>query len=128
MTIRASILLLCLAATPVAAQTAGATGDAATGERLFKARCATCHSVVPGQNRIGPSLANVMGRRAGTLEGARYSQGMRDLGIVWDQPQMETYLANPRAMVKDTTMILAVPSAADRAALGAYLQSISKTD
>ncbi len=41
---------------------------------------------------------------------------------------METYLANPRAMVKDTTMILAVPSAADRAALGAYLQSISKTD
>ncbi|WP_223861830.1 c-type cytochrome, partial [Geminicoccus harenae] len=36
--------------------------QAADGERLFRTRCGTCHSIEPGQNRVGPSLAGVLGR------------------------------------------------------------------
>ncbi|NNH30321.1 c-type cytochrome [Rhizobium sp. SEMIA 4085] len=49
---------------------AAADGDASRGEKLF-ARCSACHSV-NGQEKIGPSLAGVVGRKAGSVEGARY--------------------------------------------------------
>ncbi|WGD29184.1 c-type cytochrome [Ancylobacter sp. WKF20] len=104
----------------VLAPAAGA--QEANGDRLFRTRCASCHSLEPGQNRIGPSLSGIVGRKAGSLEGARYSQGLRDLGITWDAAQLNSFLANPRAMVKGTTMTVAVTNAADRAAIIAYLQ------
>ena len=53
---------------------------------------------------------------------------MRELGVVWDAAQLDTYLANPRAMVKNTTMAIAVPSATDREAIVGYLQSISRAN
>ncbi|MBS9478168.1 c-type cytochrome [Ancylobacter radicis] len=112
-----STLALSGLAPPASAQ------DAATGERLFRTRCASCHSLEPGQNRIGPSLNGVIGRQAGSVEGARYSAGLRDLGITWDAAQIDTFLANPRAMVKGSTMTISVTNAADRAAITAYLQS-----
>jgi cytochrome c len=93
------------------------------GERLFRTRCASCHSLEVGQNRIGPSLNGVIGRKAGSVEGARYSAGLRDLGITWDAAQIDTFLANPRAMAKGSTMTITVTNAADRAAITAYLQS-----
>lgn len=96
----------------------------ANGERLFRTRCATCHSLEPGQNRVGPSLAGIVGRMAGSVEGARYSQGLRDLGIIWDAARLDSFLANPRAMVKGTTMTVSVPNPADRAAITAYLQAL----
>ena len=98
--------------------------DAAAGERLFRTRCGSCHTVQPGQNRIGPSLAGVVGRQAGSVEGARYSQGMRDLGVTWDADQLATFLANPRVMVQGTTMTVSVPNQADRSNIVAYLQSL----
>lgn len=104
----------------VLAPAAGA--QEATGDRLFRTRCASCHSLEPGQNRIGPNLSGIIGRKAGSLEGARYSQGLRDLGITWDAAQLDSFLANPRAMVKGTTMTVAVPNPADRAALIGYLE------
>lgn len=70
--------------------------------------------MTPGQNRIGPSLSGVNGRKAGSVEGAR------ELSITWDAPQIDTFLANPRAMVKGSTMTISVTSAADRAPLTAY--------
>lgn len=94
----------------------------ANGDRLFRTRCASCHSLEPGQNRIGPSLGGIIGRKAGSLDGARYSPGLRDLGITWDAAQLDSFLTNPRALVKGTTMTVAVPNPADRAALIGYLE------
>jgi cytochrome c len=45
--------------------TAYAQGDAAAGEKIF-AHCAPCHSNKPGENKFGPSLAGVFGRKIGT--------------------------------------------------------------
>lgn len=102
-----------------------AAQDAAAGERLFRQRCSACHTVQPGQNRIGPSLAGVVGRKAGSVEGARYSQGMRDLGITWDAARIDGFIANPRALVPGTAMTVAVPSASDRANITAYLSGLT---
>ncbi|MGO1075631.1 c-type cytochrome [Inquilinus sp. CA228] len=95
--------------------------DAAAGERAFRTRCATCHSVEPGQNRAGPSLAGVAGRKAGSVEGARYSQALRDSGITWDSQSLDGYLADPRGTVPGTSMTVRLADAAQRAAIIAYL-------
>jgi cytochrome c len=115
-------LLSSLALVPALMPASAAAQDSAVGERLFRTRCGSCHSIEPGQNRIGPSLSGIFGRKAGSVEGARYSAGMRELGVTWDTAQLETFLTNPRAMVKGTTMTIAVTRAEDRQAIAAYLQ------
>ncbi len=104
-----------------------AAQDVAAGERLFRQRCGACHSVESGQNRVGPSLAGILGRKPGSIPEARYSQGMRDLGSPWDHAQLEQYLANPRGMVPNTTMTIAVPNASERNSIVAYLAWLNRT-
>lgn len=104
---------------PAAAQ--NAAQDAAAGERAFRTRCGTCHSLDPGQNRAGPSLAGVIGRKAGSVEGARYSQALRDSGITWDAQSLDGFLADPRGTVPGTSMTTRLADAAQRAAIIAYL-------
>lgn len=99
--------------------------DAAAGERLFKQRCASCHTVQPGQNRIGPHLSGVVGRKPGSVEGARYSNALGALAANWDAANLDAFLTNPRAVAPGTTMTISVPSAADRGSLVAYLQSLT---
>ncbi|WP_191062019.1 c-type cytochrome [Geminicoccus harenae] len=101
--------------------------QAADGERLFRTRCGTCHSIEPGQNRVGPSLAGVLGRAAGTLEGARYSPALRESGIVWSSETIDAYLADPRQLVPGTTMTVGLRAPAERAAVIAYLDGRSTT-
>jgi cytochrome c len=97
--------------------------DAAAGERAFRTRCASCHSLEPGQNRAGPSLAGVIGRKAGGVEGARYSQALRGSGMSWDAQSLDTFLADPRKAGPGTSMTVALRDAAQRAAIIAYLSS-----
>jgi cytochrome c len=97
----------------------------ADGERLFRTRCGTCHTVEPGQNRVGPSLAGVLGRTAGSLEGARYSPALRESGIVWSSETIDAYLADPRQLVPGTTMTVGLRAPAERAAVIAYLDGRS---
>lgn len=124
MTMARPALLLAFAAllgAPLPAAAQDATQDAAAGERAFRTRCATCHSVEAGQNRLGPSLAGVVGRKAGSVEGARTSQALRDSGITWDAPSLDRFLADPRGTVPGTSMTVRLTDAARRAAIIAYL-------
>lgn len=94
----------------------------ADGERLFRQRCGACHTMDPGQNRAGPHLSGIIGRTAGSVEGARYSAAIRESGVVWDSQSLDTFLAAPRQMIAGTTMAVGVPNAAQRAAIIAYLE------
>ncbi len=96
------------------------------GERIYQQRCRSCHSIEPGQNRLGPHLAGVIGRTAGTVDGARYSPDMQQAGIVWDDKMLDTYLDNPRGVVPRTTMTIALRDAAQRSAIIDYLRKLSQ--
>src|SRR5438477_534436 len=61
-----------------------ADGDPGRGQRVFSA-CAPCHSLEPGKNMTGPSLAELWKRQAGTLPGFdRYSPALKGSGIIWE--------------------------------------------
>jgi cytochrome c len=93
----------------------------ADGERLFRQRCSSCHSLEAGQNRAGPSLAGVSGRTAGTVEGARYSPALRDSNVVWNAQTLDSFLTNPRQFVRGTTMAISVTNENQRRALVDFL-------
>lgn len=112
--------LVLLALLPAAA---GAQ-EASEGERLFRQRCASCHATQAGQNRIGPSLAGIAGRRAGSVDGARYSNALRDSGLTWDDASLDRFLANPRQSVPGTTMAVNVPNEGQRQSLIAFLRGL----
>lgn len=80
-----------------------ADGDAAKGEKVF-AKCKACHSLEAGQNKVGPSLAGLFGRKAGSVEGFKYSDAMVNSGITWDEAQLSKYLENPKEAVAGNKM------------------------
>jgi cytochrome c len=76
------------------------TSDAvAAGAALFAKACAGCHAIEAGATGIGPTLAGVVGRRAGTLAGYRYSATLRAAGLTWTEATLTKYLASPQTMV-----------------------------
>src|SRR5581483_908706 len=51
-------------------------GDASAGRQVFR-KCQACHSLEPGKNLVGPSLAGVMDRKAGSVPNYAYSPAMK---------------------------------------------------
>jgi cytochrome c len=105
------------------ASSARAAADATTGQQVF-ARCAACHSTAPGDNKIGPSLAGVFGRKSGSEPGYSYSPALKAASITWDEHSLDQFLANPAADVHGTKMFINVPNAADRQNVIAYLKTL----
>jgi cytochrome c len=101
--------------------------DANEGERLFRQRCASCHALDAKQTRAGPHLDGIIGRRAGSVEKARYSRAMQDAQIIWDDQSLDNFLANPRRAIAGTSMMVGVPNADQRKAIIAYLQTLPGT-
>jgi cytochrome c len=99
-----------------------ATGNPATGAELYRV-CAACHSLEPGRHRTGPSLADVVGREAGSEPGFhRYSQALKQSGIVWDQTALDAWITNPSTFVPGNRMrFKGLPDPQARADLIAYL-------
>jgi cytochrome c2 len=102
-----------------------AGADAGRGERVFQ-RCYACHSVLPGETSLpGPNLRGVVGRRAGTLPGFRFSPGMVEAGargLVWSRETLDAYLADQLAAVPGTEMAMPpLRDAGDRADVIDYL-------
>jgi cytochrome c len=102
-----------------------AQGDAAAGEKVF-AHCAPCHSTKPGENKFGPSLVGVFGRKSGTEPGYNYSSAMKGLNVTWDEKTLDEYLQGPGKFVRGTRMVYFVPNEKDRQDVIAYLKTLSK--
>jgi len=78
--------------------------DASSGERVF-AMCLPCHSVGPdAQNKIGPELNGLDGRKAGTVANFNYSDANKSSGLVWNEAVFKEYIADPRAKIPGTKM------------------------
>jgi cytochrome c len=118
----AAIFLLLLIA--VVSRSPGAVGtDPGVGKDLFARRCSGCHAT--DSTKEGPRLRGVIGRKAGSVAGFQYSDALRDSGITWTEELVTRWLANPDALVKDNDMEFRVTNADERAALVAYLKSLT---
>ena len=82
-----------------------AAPDAAGGEIKFNTYCRQCHSFVKGDNRLGPSLYGVVGRKAGTAAGyLAYSSSMKMAGWVWTPEMIDMWITNPYKILPNTNM------------------------
>ena len=77
--------------------------DPVNGKKVFK-KCAACHSLQEGKNKIGPSLHNLLDRKAGSVEGYKYSKAMKNSDVVWDEKSLDKFLTKPRKFIKRTKM------------------------
>jgi len=80
--------------------------DAENGAKVFK-KCMACHAI-DDKNKIGPSLKGIVGRKAATVEGFKYSDAMLAKaaeGVVWDEATLTAYLPDPKAFVPGTKMV-----------------------
>lgn len=110
-----------LALTSLAAAPRAHAQDA--GEAIFKRYCQVCHTVEAGKNKIGPSLAGIVGRKAGSVPGYAYSDANKNSGVTWDEATLDTYLTDPRKFIPGTKMLfVGIKNADERKALIAYLK------
>jgi cytochrome c len=98
-------------------------GDAAAGEKVFR-KCKACHYVDQEKNKTGPHLVNIIGRKAGAVEGYKYSKAMAGSDLVWDEATLAGFLAKPKSYLKGTKMAFAgLKKDSDIADVIAYLKS-----
>ena len=104
-----------------------AKGDKEAGKRVY-AQCAACHKIdASGSHGVGPNLNKVIGRRAGTVPGFRFSPAMANSGRVWTETALDAYLAAPMASIPGSRMPFAgLRNAADRRNVIAYIKSAAK--
>jgi cytochrome c len=122
----AAAALALLAAAPVPAQQSENSDDG--GRRSFRA-CAACHTLAPGRHMTGPSLAGVLGRKAGRVQDfPRYSPAMRAADLVWDAATLDKFIADPQSVVRGTSMIFpGLEDANERAAIIGYLRAAGQS-
>jgi cytochrome c len=118
--------LLAISILAFGANAALAAGDPAKGEKVF-AKCKACHTLEAGKNRIGPSLAGLFGRTAGTVAEFKYSDAMAASGIVWDEATLDSYLADPKNAIPGNKMVFpGLKKEEDRQDVIAYLTEATK--
>jgi cytochrome c len=97
------------------------------GEAAFNNHCRTCHSTKKGDNRLGPSLYGIFGKKAGTVPGyTNYSQSLAGSGITWTESTLDKYIEDPEALVPNNNMkpYTGIRDPAERQKIIAYLKSI----
>lgn len=104
--------------------------DATEPEDLFKP-CATCHEIGAGaKHKVGPHLDGLIGRKAGSLDDFRYSDGMRaagEAGLIWTAETLSHYLERPRDFIKGNRMSFrGMSDVEDRLALISWLERATR--
>jgi cytochrome c len=103
------ILSMALAVTisTLLCSTVAAEGNAPGGKRVFAA-CAACHSLEPGRNMTGPSLAELWDRKAGSLASfQRYSSAIKASGVIWGDHTLDQWLKDPQQFMPGNEMTFA---------------------
>jgi cytochrome c len=95
------------------------------GATLFKQQCATCHtSNLTDPVRQGPSLFGAVGRRAGSVDGFRYSPAFASADFSWDEARLDAWMTNPQQMVPGAVMAYRQAKPEVRAAIIVYLKEL----
>ena len=99
--------------------------DPESGQLTFNNACRTCHTIKEGDNRLGPNLHNIIGRKAGSLPNYGYSSAMKGADFVWDKEKLDRFIAKPDEVMPGNNMkpYGGLTSAEDRAKVIAFLES-----
>lgn len=104
------LLLPALAVLGLALAPSAQAQNAEAGRTVFN-QCRACHTIeAGGRNGVGPNLHAIVGRRAGSIEGFRYSAPMRTAaegGLTWTPENLDRYLTNPKDLVPGGSMAFA---------------------
>ena len=91
------------------------------GAVLYTSLCGGCHR--ENENRIGPTLKGLIGRRIASAPGYKYSDGFERLSGHWTEQRLDRFLADPKSFAPGTTMnIDAVRDAESRRKLVEYIR------
>ena len=95
-------------------------------EHIFNNACRTCHTTREGDDRLGPNLHNIIGRKAGSLPHYKYSNAMKDAGFIWDEGKLEQFIAHPDAVLPGNNMkpYGGLASVEDRKGVVTFLRSM----
>jgi cytochrome c len=119
--------ILCWA-TALAAIGSWAIAQERTGELLFNNACRTCHTLREGDNRLGPNLYRIIGRKAGALPNYTYSSAMKSGDLVWDKSALDRFMADPDQVVPGHSMkpYGGIASSEERARIIDYLEESAR--
>jgi cytochrome c len=105
-------------------------GNPDEGAEVFK-KCRACHDVgADAKNKVGPVLNDIVGRKAGTIEGFAYSEANKAAGgkgLTWTEDVLLKYLENPLSFMPGTKMAFAgLKDPLDRKDLIAFLKKYTR--
>ena len=102
-----------------------AQGDPEQGEKVFN-KCKVCHVADEEENKIGPTLVGIFGRPAGSVEGFKYSDAMKESGVTWDEETLAAYVADPKGYIQGNKMAFpGLKKEQEIADVIAYLQEVT---
>ena len=124
-----ALLAFTLFVVQIAATSAHAQGNPEDGKKAF-IKCVICHSKEPNVHKTGPSLANILGAKAGTAEGfSRYSKALKASGTTWNDETLDAWLRDPRSLIPGTLMNMrGIKNATERRDIVAYLKQLASGD
>ena len=98
---------LIVIATSATAPSLALAQDVAAGKTSFN-KCLACHAIGEGaQNKVGPELNGLDGRKSGMAPNYNYSDANKNSGITWDEAQFKEYIRDPKAKIAGTKMAFA---------------------
>ncbi len=124
----ATAATVCSLAT-TAAVVAQSNSDNGGLELAFNGHCRECHEFDKGDNRLGPTLYGVVGRKAGTVPGFAYSDSLKSSGITWNEKNLDQFITNPNAFIPGNNMgviFSGLADAGERAKIIAFLKQDTK--
>jgi cytochrome c len=93
------------------------------GKSLFEKRCSGCHAL--DADHEGPRLRGVFGRSAGKVKTFKYSDALQKAKVTWDETELDKWLTDTESVAPDNDMGFRVPKQEERAAIIAYLKTLS---
>ena len=102
----------------------GGAPDLATGRSAFEKRCTGCHAL--DHEKVGPRLAGVVGRKAGSITSFPYSDAVKNSGLVWNEMLLNRWLTDPESLIPDNDMTFRLNNPEERAAIIAFLKETAK--